>query len=74
MGARRHPHLFRLARRPPHGLARPLARNPHAPRTPAEELGLTFEEYTLEILERGRYLQAGDRDAIEKIKRRRKGA
>jgi hypothetical protein len=37
----------------------------------AEELGLTFEEYTLEILERGRYLQGTDGEVIEKIKRRR---
>ena len=29
----------------------------------AEALGLTYEEYTLELLERGRYLQRGDTDA-----------
>ena len=39
----------------------------------AERLGLTYEEYTLEILERGRYLQAGDDEAIAAIKARRKG-
>lgn len=38
----------------------------------AERLGLTCEEYTLEILERGLYLQEEDRTAIEAIKRRRK--
>jgi hypothetical protein len=41
----------------------------------AEALGLTYEEYTLEILERGRYLQPHDRERIEAIKlaRARKG-
>lgn len=38
----------------------------------AEELGLTYREYTLEILERGRYLQAEDRDRIAAIVARRK--
>ncbi len=37
----------------------------------AEALGLTYEEYTLEILERGRYLQVTDTDRIAAIKRRR---
>lgn len=37
----------------------------------AEALGLTYEEYTLEILERGRYLQEADRDRIAAIKRSR---
>jgi hypothetical protein len=37
----------------------------------AEALGLTYEEYTLEILERGRYLQAEDTERIAAIKRRR---
>jgi hypothetical protein len=37
----------------------------------AEALGLTYEEYTLEILERGRYLQATDTERIEAIKRAR---
>ena len=37
----------------------------------AEALGLTYEEYTLEILERGRYLSAADQDRIDAIKRRR---
>ena len=37
----------------------------------AEALGLTYEEYTLEILERGRYLQSSDRERIAAIKRRR---
>jgi hypothetical protein len=37
----------------------------------AEALGLTYEEYTLEILERGRYLQRGDAERIDAIKRRR---
>lgn len=37
----------------------------------AEALGLTYEEYTLEILERGRYLSAADTDRIAQIKRHR---
>ena len=37
----------------------------------AEALGLTYEEYTLEILERGRYLSAADQDRIDAIKRKR---
>lgn len=37
----------------------------------AEALGLTYREYTLEILERGRYLSATDADRITEIKRRR---
>ena len=42
----------------------------------AEKLGLTYEEYTLEILERGRHLQAEDVERIAEIRkkrRRRKG-
>ncbi|MFD2647022.1 hypothetical protein ACFSX5_04330 [Devosia albogilva] len=37
----------------------------------AAKLGLTYEEYALEILERGRFLQASDTDRILEIKRRR---
>ncbi len=37
----------------------------------AEALGLTYDEYTLEILERGRYLQVGDTERIAAIKARR---
>lgn len=37
----------------------------------ADALGLTYEEYTLEILERGIYLQSADTEAIEAIKARR---
>jgi hypothetical protein len=37
----------------------------------AEALGLTYDEYTLEILERGRYLQASDTERIMAIKLRR---
>jgi hypothetical protein len=37
----------------------------------AEALGLTYEEYTLEILERGRYLSAADTERIDAIKRKR---
>ena len=37
----------------------------------AERLGLTYEEYTLEILERGRYLSEVDRERIDAIKRKR---
>ena len=39
--------------------------------TRAERLGLTYEEYTLEILERGRYLQVADAERIREIKRAR---
>ena len=35
----------------------------------AERLGLTYEEYTLEILERGRHLQVEDVERIAEIKR-----
>ena len=37
----------------------------------AERLGLTYEEYTLEILEHGRHLQIEDVERIEQIKRAR---
>jgi hypothetical protein len=37
----------------------------------AEALGLTYEEYTLEILERGRYLSSADTERIDAIKRKR---
>ena len=37
----------------------------------AEALGLTYEEYTLEILERGRYLSSLDAERIDAIKRKR---
>ena len=37
----------------------------------AEALGLTYEEYTLEILERGRHLQRADSARIDAIKRKR---
>ncbi len=37
----------------------------------AADLGLTYKEYTLEILERGRHLQAADTDRIAAIKSRR---
>src|SRR3982750_4037262 len=36
-----------------------------------EALGLTYEEYTLEVLERGRYLSAADAERIAKIKDKR---
>lgn len=38
----------------------------------AERLGLTYEEYTLEILERGLHLQPKDADRIAAIKAARK--
>ena len=38
----------------------------------AESLGLTFREYQLEILERGRFLQAEDVERIAQIIARRK--
>src|SRR5438034_4494043 len=37
----------------------------------AERLGLTYEEYTLEILERGRHLQGEDVERIAQIKQAR---
>jgi hypothetical protein len=37
----------------------------------AERLGLTYEEYTLEILDSGRYLGPDDVDRIAEIKRKR---
>ncbi|MBZ9982995.1 MULTISPECIES: hypothetical protein [unclassified Mesorhizobium] len=39
----------------------------------AERLGLTYEEYTLELLERGRHLQEEDTERIAAIKAARKG-
>src|SRR5438093_2849754 len=39
----------------------------------AERLGLSYEEYTLEILERGRHLQIEDVERIAEIKRARSG-
>lgn len=38
----------------------------------AERLGLTYEEYTLEILERGRHLGEGDAEGIAEIRSARK--
>ena len=38
----------------------------------AISLGLTYREYSIEILERGRYLQASDTEAIVAIIARRK--
>jgi hypothetical protein len=38
----------------------------------AERLGLTYEEYTLEILERGRHLSEDDAERIAQIKAGRK--
>ena len=38
----------------------------------AERLGLTYEEYTLEILERGRHLSEDDADRIAEIRRARR--
>ena len=38
----------------------------------AERLGLTYEEYALEILERGRHLQEDDVERIAAIKRKRR--
>lgn len=38
----------------------------------ADRLGLTYEEYTLEILERGRHLQVEDRERIAEIKAMRR--
>ena len=38
----------------------------------AERIGLTYEEYSLEILERGKYLQEDDVERIAAIKRKRR--
>ena len=38
----------------------------------AERLGLTYEEYTLEILERGRHLSEEDAERIAEIRRARR--
>ena len=38
----------------------------------AERLGLTYEEYTSEVLDSGRYLGPGDADRIAAIKRDRR--
>jgi hypothetical protein len=38
----------------------------------AERIGLTYEEYTLEILERGSHLQPEDAERIAAITRKRK--
>jgi len=38
----------------------------------AEALGLTYDEYTVEILERGRFLQAEDVERIAAIKGKRR--
>src|SRR3546814_7400607 len=38
----------------------------------AEAIGLTYEEYTLEVIERGRFLQAEDGTRIAEIKAGRK--
>jgi len=40
----------------------------------AERLGLSYKEYTLEILEHGRYLQEDDVERIAAIKRARRRA
>lgn len=40
----------------------------------AERLGLTYEEYTLELLERGRHLQAEDAERVAAIKAGRRGS
>lgn len=38
----------------------------------AEAVGLSYEEYTLEILERGRFLQVEDTERVALIKAKRK--
>ncbi|WP_342364268.1 hypothetical protein [Terrarubrum flagellatum] len=38
----------------------------------AEKAGLTYEEYSLEIMERGRHIQPDDAETIARIKARRK--
>ena len=49
------------------GLAQPVARYRRVSNPKAERLGLTYEEYTLEILERGRHLQIEDVERIAEI-------
>lgn len=38
----------------------------------AEAIGLTYEEYTLELLERGRHLQVEDAERVGAIRKARK--
>ena len=38
----------------------------------AERIGLSYQEYNLEILERGRYLQVEDTGRVAEIKAKRK--
>ena len=72
MGRRRRVHLFQLEERAPKGVEAQASRDMALFRLEkAEALGLTYEEYTLELLERGRYLQRGDTARIDAIKRKR---
>ena len=69
MGQRRNWKLLLLEGGASRGLEKPLARHRLVPHQKAERLGLTYEEYTLEILERGRHLQIEDVERIAEIKR-----
>lgn len=71
MGPRRHRQLFFVEGRTCKAYrgASPEIMMMRAER--AERIGLTYEEYTLELLERGRYLQPGDVARIQRIKRAR---
>ena len=70
VGRRRREHLSQLEGRDK-GVEAEVARHGRVPSEKAEALGWTYEEYTLELLERGRYPQRGDTDRIDAIKRKR---
>ena len=68
MGQRWHRQLLLLEGGPSRGLENPSPGIVAFRMRKAERLGLTYEEYTLEILERGRHLQIEDVARIAQIK------
>lgn len=71
MGQRRNWKLLLLEGGASRGLEKPLARHRRVPHQKSRAAGLTYEEYTLEILERGRHLQIEDVERIAEIKQAR---
>ena len=71
MGRRRHRKLLLLEGGASRGLAQHFARHRLVPHPEGRATGLTYEEYTLEILERGRHLQIEDVERIAEIKQAR---
>jgi hypothetical protein len=71
MGAGRDRHLFRLARRQRAAFKKVPIETAIRRATKAQEIGLTYREYQLEILERGRFLQKEDVERIAEIIARR---